>query len=214
MFTFLKRLFSPASARPASFHEDSGFVPTQFVDQHGDTQLMVDWDGRAADIGAQPFDAAQGAPMLIRLLAHDPAMASLGEVALAELCVYLNYVQLGQGKQVIGQNEQGDHVMIVLNGKLVESRQLPSGELRRLGEAYPGDMLGDLTGLTGETRIASWNSIAPVTLAVVSASALERMLAEAPQLAAALHAWMGKKVSLRLRQAHARMRAQTRSQHD
>lgn len=212
MFDSIKRLFSPASARP-TFHDDSGFVATQFVDRHADTQLMVDWDGRAADIGAQPFDAAQGSPMLIRLLAHDLAMASLGESALALMSGYLHYVQLGQGKQVIGQNEQGDHVMIVLSGKLVESRLQPSGEQRRLGEAHAGDMLGDLTGLVGETRIASWTSMSPVVLAVVSAHALDRMLQDDPRLAAALHTWMGKKVSIRLRQAHARMRAQTRPHH-
>jgi len=212
VFAFIKRLFSPAPARP-SFHDESGFVATQFVDRHADTQLMVDWDGRAADIGAQTFAADQGGPILVRLLAHDPAMASLGEAALARMCSYLSYVQLDQGKQVIGQNEQGDHVMVVLSGKLVESRQQPSGEQRRLGEAYPGDMLGDLTGLVGETRIASWTSISPVTLAVVSAQALDRMLADDPYLAAALHAWMGKKLSIRLRQAHARMRAQTRPHH-
>jgi CRP-like cAMP-binding protein len=212
VFTFLKRLFRPAPQRPV-FSDDSGFVATQFVDRHADTQLMVDWDGRAADIGAQVYSPEQGVPLLVRLLAHDLAMASLGEAALARLCGYVTYVQLPAGKQVIGQNEQGDHVMIVLQGKLVESRQQPSGEQRRLGEAHPGDMLGDLTGLVGETRIASWTSVSPVTLAVVSAQALDGMLADEPALAAALHAWMGKKVSIRLRQAHARMRAQTRQQH-
>jgi CRP-like cAMP-binding protein len=213
VLAFIKRLFQPAPQGPL-FNDDSGFVATQFVDRHTDTQLMVDWDGRAADIGAQPFDATQGCVLLTRLLAHDLAMASLGEVALAKLCGYLSYVELGQGKQVIGQNEQGDHVMIVLNGALVESRQQPSGEQRRLGEAYPGDMLGDLTGLVGETRITSWTSISAVTLAVVSSQALDRMLADAPHLAAALHAWMGKKLSIRLRQAHARMRAQPRAYRD
>jgi CRP-like cAMP-binding protein len=213
VFTFLKRLFRPTASSP-QFHEDSGFVATQFVDRHADTQLLVDWDGRAADIGAQVFSTEQGVPVLVRLLAHDPAMASLGEDALSRLCGYLSFVQLPQGKQVIGQNEQGDHVMIVLDGKLVETRLQPSGEQRRLGEAYPGDLLGDLTGLVGETRIASWTSVAPVTLAVVSAHALDQMLADDPALAAALHTWMGKKVSIRLRQAHARMRAQTRPQRD
>jgi CRP-like cAMP-binding protein len=213
VFAFLKRLFSPAPPRPA-FNDDSGFVATQFVDRHADTQLMVDWGGRAADIGAQPIEAEQGVALLVRLLAHDLAMATLGEAALARLCGHLSYVQLPQGKQVIGQNEQGDHVMIVLDGKLVETRLQPSGEQRRLGEAYPGDLLGDLTGLVGETRIASWTSVAPVTLAVVSAHALDQMLADDPALAAALHTWMGKKVSIRLRQAHARMRAQTRPQRD
>lgn len=212
MFALLKRLFRPAPPPPL-FPDDSGFVATQFVDRQADTQLMVDWNGRAADIGAQAFSAEQGAPLLVRLLAHDPAMAALGEGALARLCSYLSYVELGQGKQVIGQNEQGDHVMVVLNGKLVESRLQPSGEQRRLGDAHPGDLLGDMTGLVGDTRIASWTSVTPVTLAVVPAEALDDMLADEPALAAALYAWLGKKVSIRLRQAHARMRAQTRPQH-
>jgi CRP-like cAMP-binding protein len=212
VFDFIKRLFSPSPARPV-FADDSGFVATQFVDRQSDTQLLVEWGGRAADIGALSFDAAQGGPMLTRLLAHDLAMASLGEDTLALMCGYLSYVQLDSGKQVIGQNEQGDHVMIVLTGKLVESRQQPSGEQRRLGEAHPGDLLGDLTGLVGETRIASWTSISPVMLAVVTTQALDHMLHDDPRLAAALQAWMGKKVSVRLRQAQARMRAQTRPHH-
>lgn len=210
MFAFLKRLLSPAPTR-VLFADDSGFAATQFSERGADTQLMVDWGGRAADLGAQAFSPEQGVPMLVRLLAHDPAMAALGEAPLARMCGHLSYVQLAQGKQVIGQNEQGDHVMIVLSGRLVESRLQPSGEQRRLGEAHAGDLLGDLTALAGETRIASWTSTAPVALALVSTQALEHLLADDPRLAAALQAWMGRKVSVRLRQAHARMRGQTRS---
>jgi CRP/FNR family cyclic AMP-dependent transcriptional regulator len=214
VITFLKRLLgrpAPQAARP----DDSGYYATQFVDRHADTQLYVHWAQRAPDLGAQAYDPSLGVLSLARLLGQDCGLAAFGAEQLSMLGGYLEYIQLDVGKQVIGQDEQGDFVMIVLGGVLAETRLQPSGERTRLGEARPGDLLGDLTALDGETRVSSWTAVMPVTLAVLSAQTLDRMTQDDPRLAAALLAWLGKRTSLRLRQANARLSALlTRQQPD
>src|SRR5574343_45555 len=207
MIALLKRLFGAAPA-PAPRPDDQGFYATQFVERPADTQLYVHWAERAPDLQAEPYDGALGVLSLVRLLGTDAGMAHLGTEQLSVLGGYLDYVQLQAAKQVITQDEQGDFMMVVLQGTLTETRLQPSGERTRLGEARPGDLLGDFSVLDGEPRVAAWTAVTPVTLAVLSAATLERMTQDAPRLAAALAVWLGKRVSRRLRQASARLGAQ------
>ena len=208
MFGFFKRLFGhptdPSRARP----DDQGYHATQFVQHHADTQLYVHWAERAPDLKAATYDPALGVLALVRLLGADPSLASLGAEQLALLGGYLDYVQLDAGKQVIGQDEQGDFMMVVLQGTLAETRLQPSGARIRLSEGRSGDLLGEFSVLDGEPRVSTWTAATPVTLAVISTPALERMVQEEPRLAAALLIWLGKAVSRRLRQAKARLGAQ------
>lgn len=207
MIALLKRLFGAAPA-PAPRPDDQGFYATQFVERPADTQLYVHWAERAPDLKAEPYDGALGVLSLVRLLGTDAGMAHLGTEQLSVLGGYLDYVQLQAAKQVITQDEQGDFMMVVLQGTLTETRLQPSGERTRLGEARPGDLLGDFSVLDGEPRVAAWTAVTPVTLAVLSAATLERMTQDDPRLAAALTVWLGKRVSRRLRQASARLGAQ------
>jgi CRP/FNR family transcriptional regulator, cyclic AMP receptor protein len=210
---FLKRLWQRPPALRLQRADDSAFYATQFVDQHAETQLYVHWAHRAPDLAAQPYDASLGVLSLVRLMIEDRGLAAFGAEQLSVLGGYFEYAKLDTGKQVIGQDEQGDFLMIVLQGMLAETRLQPSGEGTRLGEARPGDLLGDLTALDGETRVSSWTALAPVTLAVLGAQTMDRMMLEDPRLAAALLAWLGKRASLRLRQANARLGAQLPRQH-
>lgn len=207
MLSFLKRLWQKPAA-PAASSDDQGFYATQFVDRHADTQLYVHWAERAPDVAAQPYDSALGVLSLVRLMGQDRALAGLGTEQLSVLCGYFDYVQVMAGKQVIGQDEQGDFLMLVLQGTLAETRYQPSGQAIRLGEAQAGDLLGDLTALDSEPRVSSWNALSAVTLAVLNVQALERMQQDDPTLGSALVVWLGKRASLRLRQANARLAAQ------
>ncbi|MBQ0930156.1 Crp/Fnr family transcriptional regulator [Ideonella sp. 4Y16] len=208
MHDFFKRLFGRSSSTTAARPDDQGFYATQFVERHADTQLYVHWAQRAPDLKAEPYDSALGVLALVRLLGSDRQLADLGTEQLSVLGGYLDYVQIESGKLIIGQEEQGDFMMVVLHGMLVETRLQPSGERIRLGEARAGDLLGEFSALDSETRVSSWTAASPVTLAVISASTLERMTQEDPRLAAALLTWLGKRVSRRLRQANARLGAQ------
>lgn len=205
---FLARWFGPRPAPRAPARgraDDSGYYATQFVDRHEDTRLYVPWSHRAPDLKARPHDAAKGIATLTRLMAQDRTLAALGASHLGVLAGYLEYVELDAGKRIIGQDEQGDYLLIVLAGAVAEERSQPSGAKVRLGEARPGDLLGELSVLDGGTRFCSCTALAPVTLAVLAQPALERLLADEPRLAAALLAWIGKRLSLRLRQVSARL---------
>lgn len=208
MLSFLKRLWASPRQTTPSRPDDQGFYATQFLDRHADTQLYVHWAQRAPDVAAQPYDSALGVLSLVRLMGQDRALAGLGTDQLSMLGGYFEYVQVMAGKRVIGQDEQGDFLMLVLQGTLAETRHQPSGESIRLGEARAGDLLGDFTALDGEARLSAWNALSPVTLAVLGVQSLERMQQDDPRLAAAFLVWLGKRASLRLRQANARLAAQ------
>ena len=205
---FLQRLIGrprppvpPARAKP----DDSGYYATQFVDRHEDTRLHVPWSHRAPDLRARSYDTALGQAELLRVLGQDRAMAALGARNLGVLAHYLEYVELDAGRRIIGQDEQGDYLLIVLKGAIAEERSQPSGAKVRLGEARTGDLLGELSVLDGGTRFCSCTALSPVTLAVLAAPQLERLLAEEPRLAAAMLAWVAKRLSMRLRQVSARL---------
>jgi CRP-like cAMP-binding protein len=205
---FVSRLFGRRKPAPVLAYQradESGFFATQFVDRHEDTRLYVPWSHRAPDLKARPHDAAHGVATLARIWAQDRAMAALGTPALEALASYLDFVELDAGKRIIGQDEQGDFLLVVLQGAVAEERSQPSGAKIRLGESRTGDLLGELSVLDGGTRFCSCTALAPVTLAVLPQPALDRLLADEPRLAAALLAWIAKRLSLRLRQTSARL---------
>lgn len=117
-------------------------------------------------------------------------------------------MELDPGKQIIGQDEQGDFLVVVLQGTVAEDRQQPSGAKARIGESRAGDLLGEMSMLDGGTRFCACTSLTPVSLAILPSGVLGRMMQEDPFLAAALLAWISKRLSLRLRQVSARLSVQ------
>jgi len=206
--SFISRLFGRRPAAQAEAREqadESSYPATQFVEFHEDTRPHATWMQRAPDLQARPHDSALGIAVLARIWQQDRALAALGAQNLESLAGYLEYVDLDAGKRIIGQDEQGDYLLVVLHGAVAEERAQPSGAKVRLGESGPGDLLGELSVLDGGTRFCSCTSLSPVTLAVLPQPALDRLLADEPRLAAALLAWIAKRLSLRLRQVSARL---------
>ena len=200
----LRRKPAPAVQRD----DDSGFYATQFIDRHEDTRLFASWGERGADLNARPYDASLGVLALVKLLGQDRALAGLGAEQLAVLGGYFEYVQLDGGKQIIGQDEQGDFLVVVLQGVVAEDRKQPSGGKARIGESRAGDLLGEMSMLDGGTRFCACTALTTVALAVLPGQALQRMMQEEPFLAASLLAWIAKRLSLRLRQVSARLSVQ------
>lgn len=206
--SFISRLFGRRPAARAAVRakdDDSGYEATQFVEHHEDSRPHVPWSHRAPDLQARPHDSARGIAALVRIWAQDRALTALGAQNLEVLAGYMEYVELDAGKRIIGQDEQGDYLLVVLQGAVAEERVQPSGAKVRLGESRTGDLLGELSVLDGGTRFCSCTTLSPVTLAVLPQPALDRLLADEPRLAAALLAWIAKRLSLRLRQVSARL---------
>lgn len=190
--------------RPPTGEPDHGYAPTQLADGAGDTRLFAPWAQRGPDVGARPHDAGHGAAVLVRLLALDATMAALGAHDLRVLAGYFDVVEVGAGQCIIGQDEQGDYLLVLLQGQVAEERVQPSGVRVPLGELRAGELLGDLSMLDGALRLAACHALTPVQLAVFTQGQLARLTAEQPALAAALLTWLGKRLSLRLRQVSVR----------
>lgn len=209
MKTLLSRLRRPPSSEAAAPRpDDAGFFATQLMEREDSTQLLAPWRERAPELGARPHDLAQGLAGLVQLLRQDAVFAGLEGVDLAVLGGYVEFVQMDSGKQIIGQDEQGDFLVILLQGVVADDRLQPSGVKVRINESRAGDVLGELSVLDGGTRFCSCTALTPLTAAVLSSQALEAMMNDEPRLAAAVLAWLAKRLSLRLRQVSARLSVQ------
>jgi CRP/FNR family transcriptional regulator, cyclic AMP receptor protein len=197
----------PAPLAVSPRDDSSSYFATQFQEQHQDTQLMVSWDTRSLDLHTKPYDSALGTLALVKLFGQDPQLSQLGPESLSVFGNYLEYVQVEAGRQVIGQDEQGDFLLIVLDGTVAVERVQPWGAKARLGESRAGDVLGEMSLLDAGARFSACTTLTTAKFAVLGAAALDRMMQHEPRLAAALLAWLARRLSLRLRQVSARLSA-------
>jgi CRP/FNR family transcriptional regulator, cyclic AMP receptor protein len=187
---------------------DSGFFTTLFMERDGEEPLpMATWAQRAQAIGAQGVPRVDGEALFAAAWAQDRQAAALGPEGMQRLGAYLEFAKLPADCEAISQDEQGDFLLIVLDGAVAVDRLQPWGGRVRLGEARTGDLLGEMSLLDAGTRFSACRTLGPCTLAVLQAAALDRMMAQDPRLAAALLATLARRLSLRLRQSSARLSA-------
>ncbi|MEW6099911.1 MAG: cyclic nucleotide-binding domain-containing protein [Pseudomonadota bacterium] len=198
---------APAGSDQEEGAEDSGFFSTMFQERTDDTQLVTTWRARAQEVGAQPYDRRKGAERFAELWGADRYVASLGRAELERMSQYLDFVQVPPGQEIIGQDEQGDYMLIVLEGTVAVDRVQPWGGRARLAEARPGDMLGEMSLLDAGARFSACKTLTPCVLAVLDAEGLDRMIMQEPRLGLALLASLARRLSLRLRQVSARLSA-------
>lgn len=205
MKKLLGRLAGNRRANPEA--PDSGYFSTMFLEREDETPPLVPWQVRAGQAQATVLEPAQGAIQFARAWNSDRHAATLGESELQRLTEYLSFVGIAADREVIAQDEQGDYLLIILEGTIAVDRVQPWGGRARLGEARVGDLLGEMSLLDAGTRFSSCRTLTPCVLAVLEAHALDRMMSEDPRLAAVLLAALARRLSLRLRQASARLSA-------
>ena len=108
---------------------------------------------------------------------------------------------------MIGQNEQGDYLLILLDGRIAVDRVLDRSHRSRLAEVGAGDFLGEMSLLDAGARFSACTTLTPCVLAVLEAHRLDDMMAGEPRLALALLTSLARRLSLRLRQVSARLSA-------
>lgn len=197
-------------AHPAGLDTDdegSGFFSTMFLERGDDTPQLVGWHARASAIGAQPFDPVQGSKMLARLWTADKHVVAIAPDELERMARQFEFCTVSEGKIVIDQDEQGDYLVVVLDGTLAVDRVQPWGGRARLAEARAGDMLGEMSLLDAGARFSACTTLTRSVLAVLAAEHLDRLVASEPRLALALVASLARRLSLRLRQVSARLSA-------
>jgi CRP/FNR family transcriptional regulator, cyclic AMP receptor protein len=187
--------------------DDSRFFTTMFMERGEEAQLVVPWQSRAADIGAKPFDRKRGVELFARAWGADRYLAALSAGDAERLAQYLDFVSVDANTEVIGQDEQGDYMLVVLEGLIAVDRVQPWGGKARLAEARAGDMLGEMSLLDAGTRFSACTTLKPSVLAVIDAQRLDDLIHQEPALGLALLASLARRLSLRLRQVSARLSA-------
>jgi CRP-like cAMP-binding protein len=145
--------------------------------------------------------------MLARIWGSEHYSAAMGDGGLKRLAGFMQFIEVKADCEVIAQDERGDYLLIILDGTVAVDRVQPWGGRVRLGESRPGDILGEMSLLDAGTRFSACRTLTPCTLGVLEASEMDRMMNDDPRLAAALMAALARRLSLRLRQASARLSA-------
>jgi CRP/FNR family transcriptional regulator, cyclic AMP receptor protein len=168
----------------------------------------ANWALRAAALGATlPADPAAWRERWLALWGADPLLAELDAGARARLAAAFEPVHLAAGAIFIEQDEVGDFLAVVLDGRAIAERVHPTGARLRLAELRAGDVAGEMSLLDAGARFATCTARGGCTLGVLEASRLQALVREEPRLAVALLASLSRRLSLRVRQLSVRLAA-------
>jgi len=165
----------------------------------------VPWARRAAEVGAEPFDALEGTKRLVALWAG--GRGAFDADALGRLAGHLQFASIGAGRRLIVQDEPGEFMLIVLDGSVAVEHVGGPRRSARQGEARPGDVLGEMALLDHGPRFSRCTTRTECLLAVLETDALARLMEEDAHLALVLIGALARRLSLRLRQVGARLSA-------
>jgi CRP/FNR family cyclic AMP-dependent transcriptional regulator len=202
----VKNLFSRLRGRRAASPEDvTDSVLGTSMFPADEAAPVVPWAARAAELKAETLAPRETAERLAQLWRGDPALAAFSATSVERLAPLLQGAQLRAEQALIRQDEISDFLLVLLEGRVAVERSHAGGSVTRLMEARAGDLLGEMALFDGGARFSSCRTLTPCSVAVLDASALERLLADDPPLAAALLMSITRRISLRLRQTGARL---------
>jgi CRP/FNR family transcriptional regulator, cyclic AMP receptor protein len=195
------------SARPSPGEDkpDSMLFTTAFADYGVDPSLLIPWEARANEVGARRVPGNRGMKLLQGLWAKDKYMSRLKPEAIERMESYFAFATVQADRDVIRQDEYGNFMVVLLTGSMAVDRLQPWGENIRLTEARAGDILGEMSLLDSGKRFSLCATLTECEFAVLSAHALDDMMASDPQLAASLIALLARKLSMRLRVVSTRL---------
>ena len=134
-------------------------------------------------------DALLSAPSLTDAKREHPAAA--GPDALPPgLAAHLERVSLPEGTVLLHQDDPPGDVYVLESGRLAVETVTPEGTRLRLRTLRPGVVVGEITLYTGIPRTADVVAEAPSVVLRIGRESIERLEAEEPELAAALHRWL------------------------
>lgn len=198
-------LIRSRTQKPAEDAGDSVLFTTAFASQGVDESLLVPWEARAVEVGAKRLPKSRGGKLLQSLWAKDKYMAHLDQNAVERMERFFDFAAIPPNRDVIRQDEYGNFMVVLLTGTIAVDRVQPWGEHLRLAETRPGDILGEMSLLDSGIRFSACTTLTDCEVGVLSADAMDEMMAHDAQLAASLVALLARKLSLRLRVVSARL---------
>jgi SulP family sulfate permease len=139
------------------------------------------------------------------LLAEAPPEASGADDGFAELPPhlepYLERRSIPEGAVLIHQGDAPDDVFVLESGRLRVEWATSDGGRVRLNTVRPGAMVGEVALYTGLPRSADVIAELPSVVLTLSRASIQRLEAEEPATAAALHRWLATTLAVRLTDA-------------
>jgi len=114
------------------------------------------------------------------------------------LRAHLEHMELPDGTVLIHQGESPDDVFVLASGRLRVETVTERGTRMRLRTLRPGVVVGEVAMYSGVPRTADVVAETPSVVLKLSKDSIERMEAEDPELAAALHRWLATTLAGRL----------------
>ena len=121
-----------------------------------------------------------------------------GRARMPEASPHLERVELEAGAVLLRQDEPPGDVFVLESGLLEAETETADGTRVRLRTMHPGVVVGEIALYTGAARTADVVTATPSVVLRLSRSSIERIEAEDPELAAALHRWLAWTVADRL----------------
>jgi CRP-like cAMP-binding protein len=168
--------------------------------------VNVLWAERAAAIGARTVPASEGAPLLAALWAGG-RITPLPEATLLRVAERFAYADLPVAARPIEQDEDGDFMLVLLEGALTVERHAVHGRPVRVAEVRPGDTCGEMALLDHGPRFSAVVARRASRVAVLELAVLQRVMAEDPETALVLAVALARRLSLRLRSVGTRLAA-------
>jgi SulP family sulfate permease len=142
-------------------------------------------------------DALLSAPGLAEAQADHPA-GRRPEALPPGLAAHLERVSVPEGTILIHQDEPPGDIFVLESGRLGVETVTPEGTRIRLRTLRPGVVVGEVTLYTDVPRTADVVAEAPSVVFRIGRETIERLEAEEPELAAALHRWLATTMAERL----------------
>ena len=114
---------------------------------------------------------------------------------------YLERRSIPEGAVLIHQGEAPDDVFVLESGRLRVEWATSDGGRVRLNTVRPGAMVGEVALYTGLPRSADVIAEVPSVVLSLSRTSIQRLEAEEPATAAALHRWLATTLAVRLTDA-------------
>lgn len=101
---------------------------------------------------------------------------------LGDLARYMRCYRAPAGTEVIREGDDGDFMLLVLDGGLEIVKKDVRGLPQVMGSAGPGKTLGEMSLIDGAPRFASCVAVEAVEFAVLDRESLSRIIAEEPKV--------------------------------
>ena len=198
-------LLKSRTSKDAREGAESALFTTAFASKLGGLKNAVPWDARSVEVGASRLTKSRGSKSLEAVWAQDQYMSHLSQSSIERMERFFAFATVSPNRDLIRQDEYGNFMIVLLSGTIGVDRRQPWGEHLRLAETRPGDILGEMSLLDSGIRFSTCTSLTDCEIAVLSAEAMDEMMAHDAPLAASLIALLARKLSLRLRVVSARL---------